>query len=170
LILTQWSHHLGATVVGTVGSREKAGVFKSHGGDHAVLYREVDFVEAVKQLVPEGVHAVFDGVGKDTLEKSLDCMRPFAMLVNYGNASGHPEPLDLLLLAKKGSLSVSRPAFNFHIRGRERYETACTELFDLVRQGVLKVEITQTYPLTKAAQAHRDLEAGKTFGSVLLIP
>jgi NADPH2:quinone reductase len=170
LLLSQWSHHLGATVIGTVGSPAKAAIARSHGCAHPVLYREVDFVGAVKQLVPEGVHAVFDGVGKDTLEKSLDCMRPFAILVNYGNASGHPDPLDLLLLAKKGSLRVARPAFNFHIRGRERYETACNELFDLVRAGVLKVEIAEIYPLRDAAQAHRDLEAGRHSGSVLLAP
>ena len=110
LILTQWSHHLGATVIGTVGSKAKAEIFTAHGGDHPILYREVDFVEAVKKLVPEGVHAVFDGVGKDTLEKSLDCMRPFAMLVNYGNASGHPEPLDLSFLKAERLPKGGHPA------------------------------------------------------------
>jgi NADPH:quinone reductase len=104
-ILCQWCKHLGATVIGTVGSPEKAQVAKAQGCDHTVLYRETDFVAAVKAIVPQGVSAVFDGVGKDTFTASLDCVRPFGMLVNYGNASGHPPPLDLLLLAKRGSLS-----------------------------------------------------------------
>ncbi len=110
--LGQWSRHLGATVIGTVGSEEKAAFVRQHACDHAVLYRETDFVAAVKAIVPEGVAAVFDGVGKDTFHASLECVRRFAMLVNYGNASGHPPPLDLLMLAKKGSLSVARPALS----------------------------------------------------------
>lgn len=170
LLLCQWAKHLGATVIGTVGSAEKAELVTAHGCDHAVLYRETDFVAAVRKIVPEGVHAVFDGVGKDTFEKSLDCMRPFGMAVNYGNASGHPPPLDLLLLAKKGSLMVSRPAFSSHIADPNDARAACDELFDLVRRGVLSVEINRTYPLAEATQAHRDLEARKTAGSVLLIP
>ena len=170
LLLCQWAKHLGATVIGTVGSDAKADLITSHGCDHAVLYRDTDFVAAVRQIVPEGVHAVFDGVGKDTFEKSLDCIRPFGMAVNYGNASGHPPPLDLLLLAKKGSLMVSRPAFSSHIADPDDARAACDELFDLVRRGVLSVEINRTYPLSDAAQAHRDLEDRKTAGSVLLIP
>src|SRR5882762_3751652 len=106
LILCQWAKHLGATVIGTVGSPEKAALVKEHGGDHTILYRAVDFVAGVKALIPEGVSVVFDGVGKDTFILSFDCMRPFGMLVNYGNASGHVPPVDLLLLAKKGSLAV----------------------------------------------------------------
>jgi NADPH2:quinone reductase len=170
LILTQWSKHLGATVLGTVGSLEKADLVAVQGCDHPILYRETDFVAAVRGIIPEGVHAVFDGVGKNTFEKSLDCLRPFGINVNYGNASGHPPPLDLLLLAKKGSLRVSRPAFSSHIADPADGKAACDELFDLVRQGVLKVEISKTYPLKDAAQAHRDLEGRKTAGSVLLIP
>ena len=170
LLLCQWAKHLGATVIGTVGSGEKAELASAHGCDHAILYRDTDFVQAVRDIVPAGVHAVFDGVGKDTFEKSLDCMRPFGMAVNYGNASGHPPPLDLLLLAKKGSLMVSRPAFSSHIADPDDARAACDELFDLVRRGILTVEITRTYPLAEAAQAHRDLEARKTAGSVLLIP
>ncbi len=112
LILTQWAKHLGATVIGTVGSTAKGDVARQHGCDHVILYRETDFADAVKQIVPPGVSAVFDGVGKDTFMASLRCVRPFGMLVNYGNASGHPLPLDLLLLAKGGSLSVCRPALS----------------------------------------------------------
>ena len=170
LLLVQWVKHLGATVIGTVGSREKADVIRRFGADHAVLYRETDFVAEVKRIVPNGVAAVFDGVGRDTFHKSLDVVRPFGMLVNYGNASGHPEQLDLLLLAKKGSLFAARPAFSTHIADPADYRRYSDELFELVMRGVLKVEIGRTYALADAAQAHRDLESGAFAGSGVLIP
>ena len=170
LILVQWCKHLGATVIGTVGSAAKAEIARAHGCDHTVLYRKVDFVAAVRKLCPKGVAAVLDGVGRDVFLASLDCLRPFGILVNYGNASGHPPPLDVLLLAKKGSLSVSRPAFSHHIADPEDARAAADELFDLVGRGVLKVEIGRTYPLSQAAQAHRDLEARVNAGSVVLLP
>jgi NADPH2:quinone reductase len=170
LILVQWSKHLGATVIGTVGSADKARVAAAHGCDHTVLYREVDFVAAVRTLCPSGVAAVLDGVGKDVFVASLDCLRPFGILVNYGNASGHPAPLDLLLLAKKGSLSVSRPAFSHHIADPADARKAADELFDLVGRGVLKVEIGRSYRLSEAAAAHRDQEARVNAGSVILVP
>jgi NADPH:quinone reductase len=169
-ILCQWCKHLGATVIGTVGSPEKAQVAKAQGCDHTVLYRETDFVAAVKAIVPQGVSAVFDGVGKDTFTASLDCVRPFGMLVNYGNASGHPPPLDLLHLAKRGSLSVCRPALSSLTADVPAMRAAAAELFDLVARGILKIEIGATYPLQDAAQAHRDIEARKVAGSVLLLP
>jgi NADPH2:quinone reductase len=170
MILCQWSKHLGATVIGTVGSPEKAGVAKAHGCDHTILYREVDFVAAVKRVVPRGVAAVFDGVGKDTFTASLDCVRPFGMLVNYGNASGHPPPLDLLQLAKRGSLSVSRPALSSLTADGPAMRAAAAELFDLVARGILTIEIGGSYPLEDAARAHRDIEERKIAGSVLLLP
>jgi NADPH2:quinone reductase len=170
MILCQWSKHLGATVIGTVGSPEKAGVAKAHGCDHAILYREVDFVAAVKRVAPRGVAAVFDGVGKDTFTASLDCVRPFGMLVNYGNASGHPPPLDLLQLAKRGSLSVSRPALSSLTADVPAMRAAAAELFDLVTRGILTIEIGGSYPLEAAARAHRDIEERKIAGSVLLLP
>ena len=170
ILLAQWSKHLGATVIGTVGSADKAETAMAHGCDHTILYREVNFVDAAKKIVPEGVSAVFDGVGKDTFVASFDCVRPFGMLVNYGNASGHVPPVDLLLLAKKGSLSVCRPALSSHIGNPADMRAAATELFDLVARGVLKVEIGKTYPLKDAAQAHRDVEARRYAGAVLLIP
>ncbi len=169
LILCQWAKHLGATVIGTVGSPEKARVAQAHGCGHGILYRETDFVAAVKKLAPQGVSAVFDGVGKDTFQASLDCIRPFGMAVNYGNASGHVPPLDLLLLAKR-SLSVSRPGLSTYIRDTETMRAAAAELFELVMRGVLKVEIGNTYALKNAATAHRDLEARKSTGSLLLLP
>jgi NADPH:quinone reductase len=170
LLLVQWAKHLGATVIGTVGSQAKSDVIRRFGADHAVLYRQTDFVTAVKNIVPKGVAAVFDGVGKDTFEKSLDVARPYGMLVNYGNASGHPEPLDLLLLAKKGSLFAARPAFSTHIADPEDFRRYSDELFDLVKRGVLKVEIGRSYALKDAAQAHRDLEHGAFAGSAVLLP
>jgi NADPH2:quinone reductase len=170
LLLCQWTKHLGATVIGTVGSPEKAQLAQAHGCDHTILYREVDFVAAVKKLVPKGVSAVFDGVGKDTFERSIGCVRRFGMLVNYGNASGHVPPIDLLLLAKNGSLAVSRPGFSHYIAGPGAFQAACAELFDLVLRGVLKVEIGASYPLREAAAAHRDLEERRFAGSAVLIP
>jgi NADPH:quinone reductase len=170
LLLCQWCKHLGATVAGTVGSQEKAGVVKAHGCDHPILYLETDFVSEVRRLFPKGVSAVFDGVGKDTFEKSLNCVRHFGMIVNFGNSSGHPPPLDLILLAKKGSLSVNRPGVSTYQADRAVMAAACAELFDLVRGGALKVHINKTYALRDAALAHRDLEDRKTIGSVVLVP
>lgn len=170
LILTQWCRLLGATVIGTVGSAEKAKVAQAHGCHYTILYRETDFVAAVRGIKPKGVAAVLDGVGKDVFLPSLDCLAPFGTLINYGNASGHPPPLDLLLLAKKGSLSVARPAFSFHIADPNDAAAASAELFDLVRVGVIKIEIGQTYALEHAAQAHRDVEARSVAGSIVLVP
>jgi NADPH:quinone reductase len=170
LLLCQWAKHLGATVLGTVGTAAKAKLVLENGCDHAIPYRDVDFVTAVKTIVPKGVHAVFDGVGKDTFIPSFDCTRPFGMLVNYGNASGHVPPVDLLLLAKKGSLSVCRPAYSSHVADPADYHAACDELFDLVKRGVLRVESGGNYALRDAAQAHRDLEARRTMGSTVLVP
>jgi len=168
--LGQWSRHLGATVIGTVGSEQKAAFVRQHACDHAVLYRETDFVAAVKSIVPDGVTAVFDGVGKDTFHASFECVRRFAMLVNYGNASGHPPPLDLLMLAKKGSLSVARPALSSVTADVPLMRQAASELFDLVARGVLTFPVSRSYPLADAAQAHRDIEARRSAGSMLLMP
>ena len=170
LVLCQWCKHLGATVIGTVGSPEKARVAAAHGCDHAILYRDSDFVANVKALVPTGVDAVFDGVGKDTFLPSLDCVRPFGMLVNYGNASGHVPPLNLLLLVKKGALSVARPGFHHLFRGGRTPQSVADELFKLVAQRVIREEIRCTYGLREAAMAHRDIERRRTIGSVLLLP
>jgi NADPH:quinone reductase len=170
VLLCQWAKSLGATVIGTVGTADKAKIVRENGCDHAILYRDVDFVAAVKEIVPEGVRAVFDGVGKDTFIPSFDCTRPFGMLVNYGNASGHVPPVDILLLAKKGSLSVCRPAYSSHVADPTDYRAACDELFDLVMRGVLRVEAGASYALSDAAEAHRDLEARRTTGSTVLIP
>jgi NADPH2:quinone reductase len=169
-ILCQWSKHLGATLVGTAGSHEKAEIAKVHGCDHVLLYREVDLVAAVKAIAPQGVAAVFDGVGRDTFVACLDCVRPFGMLVNYGNASGHPPPIDLLQLAKRGSLSICRPALSSFITDVTTMRAAAAELFELVERGILKIEISRTYALHDAATAHRDIENRESVGSMLLLP
>jgi NADPH:quinone reductase len=169
LALCEWSKHLGATVIGTVGSAQKAAFARRHGCDHAILYRETDFVGALRAIAPHGVAAVFDGVGKDTFIRSLDCVRRFGMLVNYGNASGHPPPLDLLLLARKGSLSVARPALSSVTADLPTMRRAAADLFDLAQRGVLTFPVSRTYPLCDAAQAHRDIEARKSAGSMVLL-
>ena len=127
-------------------------------------------MDAVRKIAPGGVAAVFDGVGKDTFVPSLGCVRPFGMLVNYGNASGHPPPIDLLQLAKRGSLSVSRPALSSLTADVPSMRAAAAELFDLVQCGALKIAIGRSYALRDAAAAHRDIESRANTGSTLLIP
>jgi NADPH2:quinone reductase len=170
LLLVQWSKHFGATVIGTVGSAEKARIAKEHGCDHAILYREVDFVQEARRIAPGGINAVFDGVGLDTFEKSLDCMAPFGTIVNYGNASGHVPPLDIMKLSLKGSLSVSRPGVSHFLGDPARFRAQCAELFDAVARGILKTTAIRTYPLADAGAAHRDAEAATHAGPVVLLP
>jgi NADPH2:quinone reductase len=170
LILCQWAKHLGATVIGTVGSQDKAKIASEHGCDHTILYREVDFAQAVLKIANTGVAAVFDAVGKDTFLPSLACVRPFGILVNYGNTSGAVPPLDIRLLAKPGSISVCRVGVGSLTGKNELMQIAAKELFDLVGSGVLKVRIGQTYSLRDAANAHRDIESRQTTGSTLLLP
>ena len=169
-ILAQWCNHLGATVIGTVGSKAKAQFAQEHGCHHIILYRQEDFVSAVKQIAPEGVSAVFDGVGKDTFVSSFDCVKPFGAVVNYGNASGNVPPFNLMLLAQKGCLVLHRPGFGFHAATPETRAEACNELFQLVRSGALKIQINNTYSLEDAELAQRHMELGHSMGSVLLIP
>lgn len=170
LLMVQWSNHLGAMTIGTVGNAEKARVAAAHGCDHTILYRETDFVPAVKRIVREGVNAVFDGVGKDTFVKSFDCTAQFGMLVNYGNASGHVPPIDILQLSLKGSLSVCRPGVSQFLGDASRFRKLAGELFGLIEQGVLKTAIIRTYALADAAQAHVDAEAARYAGPVVLLP
>jgi NADPH2:quinone reductase len=167
-LLAQWCRHLGATVIGTVGSAAKSDFARSHGCDHTILYRETDFVAATRDLVPTGVSAVYDGVGKDTFILSFDCVKPFGALVNYGNASGPVPAFPLVLLAQKGCLVLHRPGFGWHANTTETRQAACDELFELVRGGKMNVEICRTFPLRDAADAHREVEAGRTTGSVVL--
>ena len=170
LLLTQWCKHYGATVIGTVGNAAKAGIAREHGLDHAVLYRETDFVAAVKAIIPQGVRAVLDGVGKDTFIPSMDCTAPFGTLVNYGNASGHVPPVDIMLLSLKGTLSMWRPGVSHFLGDPARFKSLCAELFDLVGKGVLRTVATRTYALENARQAHLDAEAAQHAGPVVLLP
>lgn len=170
LILVQWSKLFGATVVGTVGNAVKAQAAADHGCDHTILYREVDFVPAVKQIVPSGVQAVFDGVGKDTFVKSFDCTAPFGMLVNYGNASGQVPPIDILQLSLKGSLSICRVGIGQYLGDSAMFQEAADEVFNLVERGILRPPTIRTYPLADAATAHRQLEAAVDVGSIVLLP
>lgn len=171
LIFGQWAKALGATVIGTVGSEDKAKLAKAHGYDHVINYRTENFVERVKELTKgEGVPVVYDGVGKDTWDGSLDCLRPFGLMVSFGNASGAVPPFAIGTLAAKGSLYVTRPTLVTYTAKRTDLVNSANALFDVVKAGKVKIETPQTYALKDAAKAHADLEARKTTGSTLLLP
>jgi len=171
LIACQWLKALGVTVIGTVGSDEKAKIAKAHGCDHTIVYTRENFVERVKQITGGAkVPVVFDSVGKDTFMGSLDCLKPRGLLAMFGNGSGPVAAFDLNLLAAKGSLYVTRPSLMVYTARREDLEAGAKELFDMVKSGKVKIEVNQTYKLADAAQAHRDLEARKTTGSTVLMP
>jgi NADPH:quinone reductase len=168
LIACQWAKALGATVIGTVGSEEKAKLAKAHGCDHPIVYTSEDFVARVMELTKgEKVAAVYDSVGKDTFMKSLDCIRPHGIMVSFGQASGPVDPVDLRIFAQKGSLFFTRPTLNTYAAKRADAVAMAQDLFDVVISGKVKIEINQTYPLKEAAQAHRDLESRKTTGSTI---
>ncbi len=171
LIACQWAKDLGATVIGTVGSPEKAELARAHGCDHAIVYTKENFAERVREITDgRGVPVVYDSVGKDTFESSLDSLAPLGLMVSYGNASGPVPPFSLLELSNKGSLFLTRPTLATYVARRRDLEKAAEELFDAVLRGAVKVEVRQTYALRDAADAHRDLEARKTTGSTVLIP
>ncbi len=171
LIACQWLKALGVKVIGTAGSDSKAALARDHGCDHTIVYTRENFVERTKEITGgKGVPVVYDSVGKTTFMGSLDCLQPLGMMVNFGSASGAPEPLNLGLLAQKGSLFVTRPTLNTYAAKREDLVASANDLFDVVKAGKVKIEIAQRYPLKDAAQAHRDLEARKTTGSTILLP
>jgi len=171
LIACQWARHIGATVIGTVGSPEKAALAKAHGCNHPILYREEDWVARTREITGgEGVAVVYDSVGVDTFLKSLDCLRPMGLMVTFGQSSGPIPPLDTGLLAAKGSLFLTRPSLMAYTAKRDDLLNSATELFEVVQSGAVKIEVKQSYPLCEAAQAHRDLEARKTTGSTILLP
>jgi NADPH2:quinone reductase len=168
LIACQWAKSLGATVIGTVGSDEKAKLAKAHGCDHTIIYTKEDFVERVKEITKgEKLAVVYDSIGKDTWPKSLDCLRPFGLLVSFGQASGSIGPVDLGILAAKGSLFITRPTLNTYAAKRADMVAMAQDLFDAVLSGKVKIEVNQTYALKDAAQAHRDLQSRKTTGSTV---
>ncbi|MCZ4304237.1 quinone oxidoreductase [Zoogloeaceae bacterium G21618-S1] len=171
LIACQWAKVLGATVIGTVGSDEKAALAKAHGCDHTILYNRENFADRVREITGgKGVPVVYDSIGKDTFMDSLSCLRPRGMMVTYGNATGPVAPFDLGLLAKMGSLFVTRPTLFGYAAERADLVAMAGELFDIVGSGKVKIEVRQRYALADAAQAHRDLEARKTTGSTVLDP
>lgn len=170
LIAGQWLNHLGATVIGTVGSEEKAAIARAHGCHHVINYRTQDFVAEVKRITEgKGVPVVYDGVGKDTFAGSLDCLRPRGLMVSFGNASGPVPPVDVLQLSAKGSLYLTRPTLFTYTATRADLEESANSLLSVVAGGAVKIEVAQTYPLREAAQAHRDLEARKTTGSTVFL-
>ncbi len=171
LIACQWAKALGATVIGTVSTPEKAALAKAHGCDIPVVAGQHKLVDVVKEATGGvGVPVVYDSVGKDTFMDSLDCLRPFGLMVSFGNASGPVPPMDLGLLSAKGSLYLTRPTLMSYTERRELLEPMANELFDMVVSGKVKIPVNQRYALKDVAQAHRDLESRKTTGSTVLIP
>ena len=169
LILCQWAHALGATVIGTVGSDEKAELARAHGCDHPIVYTRQDFAAEVERITGGmKVPVVYDGVGRDTFMKSLDCLARRGMMVSFGNASGPVDPFEASVLAVKGSLFLTRPTLYDYVITREELEQAAAELFQVIQSGKVKVEVKQRFALKDAAEAHRALEARKTSGSTVL--
>ncbi|HYV84331.1 MAG TPA: quinone oxidoreductase [Patescibacteria group bacterium] len=170
-IACQWLKHLGATVIGTVGSDAKAQLARAHGCDHPINYTRENVVEKVRALTGgRGVPVVYDGVGRSTFEISLDCLARRGMLVGFGNASGAAAPVDPLLLSRKGSLYLTRPTLMDYTITREELLASAAALFDVVRKGAVKIAIGRTWPLAEAAAAHRALQARETTGCSLLLP
>jgi len=170
-IVCQWAKHIGATIIGTVGSREKAEEARNCGCTHPILYRDTDFVGAVREITGgQGVDVVYDSVGQATFMQSLDCLRPLGTMVSFGQSSGPVPPLDLGVLAARGSLFLTRPSLMHYTARREDLLAHDRDLFEVVVAGAVKIRIGQEYRLQDAARAHRDLEARKTTGSTILLP
>lgn len=170
-LVCQWAKQLGARVIGCVGSEQKAQLALANGCDEIIMYEKEDIAARVRALTDgEGVAAVYDAVGKDTFEASLDSLRPFGVMISYGNASGSVEPFSPQILAPKGSLYVTRPTLATHIATRQLLDEGAERLFGAVSDGTLQVHINQRYALADTAQAHRDLEARKTTGCTVLLP
>jgi NADPH2:quinone reductase len=170
LILCQWAKHLGATVIGTVGSAAKAALALAHGCDHAIEYGRERFVDRVRAITGgEGVAVVYDGIGRDTFMDSLDSLRPMGLMVSYGNASGPVPPVEPALLSQKGSLFLTRPTLMTYNARREALVASAQALFAVVLSGAVRIAVNQTHRLQDAAMAHRDLEARRTTGSTVLV-
>jgi NADPH2:quinone reductase len=171
LIACQWAAALGATVIGTVGSDDKAALAASHGCAHVINYRREDFAVRVREITGgRGVEAVYDSVGKDTFEGSLDCLKRLGIMVSFGQSSGLPPPFSLSLLQSKGSLYATRPTVAHYLAERADLEAAAARLFDMLAGGTVKIEIGQEFALADAAEAHRALESRATVGATVLIP
>lgn len=171
LILCQWAQHIGATVIGTAGSEEKAALARENGADHTILYRDENVAERVRAITDgRGVQVSYDGVGKDTFEASLDSLAPRGMFVSFGNASGNAPPVAPHELQNRGSLFFTRPSLAHYSASTEDLRTLADRFFAVLASGAVKIHINQRYPLSELAQAHRDLEARKTTGSTVIIP
>ncbi len=171
LIAVQWARHLGAEVIAVTGSGEKAAMAREHGAHHTILLGRGDLAARVREITGgKGVPVVYDSIGKDTFFDSLDCLRPFGLMVTYGNASGPVPPFSPMELAKRGSLFLTRPTLFTYIAKRAALERGAAELFAVMASGAVRIRIGQTYPLADAALAHRELEARRTTGSTVLIP
>ena len=169
LIMCQWAAALGATVIGTVSTEEKAELARAHGCAHPVIYSKQDFVAEVQRITEgEKLPVVYDSVGRDTFMKSLDCLKIRGLMVSFGNASGPPDPIPPNMLAQKGSLYLTRPTLFHYIATREQLEQSANELFEMVSSGKVKIEVQQRFALKDAAEAHRALQARKTTGSTIL--
>jgi len=171
LILCQWAKHLGCTVIGTVSSDAKAELARAHGCDHPIVYTREDFQARVKEITGgRMLPVVYDSVGRDTFQKSIDCLAPLGMMVVYGNASGPVPPFELSLLAAKGSLFITRPTLATYTARREDLQASAAALFEVVQKGVVRIEVNQRFALKDAAEAHRALEGRRTTGSTILLP
>jgi NADPH2:quinone reductase len=171
LIACQWLKALGATVIGTVGSDEKAAIARAHGCDHVIVSTREDIAARVRAITSgAGVPVVYDSVGRDTFLASLDCLKPLGLMVSFGNASGKVTPFDIGILSQKGSLYLTRPTLATYTASRVDLEATARDAFAVIREGKVKVEIRHTYPLAEAAQVHRDLEGRRTVGSIVMIP
>ena len=169
LIMCQWASALGATVIGTVGTEEKAELARAHGCAHPIVYSRQDFVAEVNRITDDAkLPVVYDSVGRDTFNKSLDCLKVRGLMVSFGNASGPPPPIPPNLLAQKGSLYLTRPTLFHYVATREQLEQSANELFDVVKSGKVKIEVKQRFALKDAAEAHGALEARATTGSTVL--
>jgi NADPH2:quinone reductase len=171
LIAGQWAKHLGATTIGTAGSADKVELAKAHGYDHVINYREQDFVAQVARITGgRKCEVVYDSVGKDTFDGSLDCLKPLGLLALFGQSSGPVPPFNLGLLSQKGSLYITRPTLFVYVARREDLEASAKALFDVVGKGIVDIQINQRYALKDAAKAQADLEARKTTGTTILVP
>jgi NADPH2:quinone reductase len=171
LIAAQWARHLGATIIGTVSTPEKAELAKAAGCQHVINYTTEDFVKRTKELTNgQGVDVVYDSVGKDTFPGSLDCLKPLGLFVSFGNASGPVPPFEINILQGKGSLYATRPTLQTYVAKRADLVANANDLFDVVSKGIVKINVNHTYALKDAGQAHQDLVARKTTGSIVLVP
>ena len=171
LIMCQWAKHLGATVIGCVGSEEKAALAKANGCDHPILCRDENVPARVKEITNgEGVPVVYDSIGKDTFEDSLNCLRPFGLMATFGNASGPVDPISPAILAPRGSLYLTRPTLATHTGTRELLDECANAVFNVVQNGYVRIAVNQTYSLAEIAQTHTDMEGRKTTGSTVIIP